>query len=361
VCSPGLEPLLRDELIDLGIRRPRSITGGVTFDATTRQLYAVNVWSRIATRVLVRTTHFRARTFEALERGLATVDWQTWMPEGTGVRVRVTSTRSRLYHTGAIEERVQRVLGAAPANDDGAPLVVVRIVDDDVQISVDTSGVALYKRGWRTSTAKAPLRETLAAAMVLASGWRHDAPLVDPFCGSGTIAIEAALLASGRAPGAHRSFAFERWPSFEPGTMASVRASTAVDPRAVPTIIARDRDAGAVQTTIANATRAGVADVIDVRRASISELADVHLESRDTGWVVSNPPYGRRVGGGGDLRDLFARFGDVTRAALPGWQVGALVADARAAGHARLALREVFRTRTGGIPVQFVAGPVPPA
>jgi putative N6-adenine-specific DNA methylase len=360
VCAPGLEPLLRDELIGLGLRRSRPITGGVTFDATTRQLYAVNVWSRIATRVLVRAARFRARTFEALERELAAVDWQPWLPDDTGVRVRVTSTRSRLYHTGAIEERVHRALGAAPANDEHAPLVVVRIVDDEAQISIDASGAALYKRGWRTSAAKAPLRETLAAAMVLASGWTRDAPLIDPFCGSGTIAIEAALLAAGHAPGAHRAFAFERWPSFEPGTMASVRASTKIEPRSVATIVARDRDDGAVETTIANATRAGVADAIDVQRASISELVDLaSLTSRDSGWVLSNPPFGRRVSGGGDLRDLFARFGDVARAALPGWHVGLLVADARAAGHTRLGLREVFATRAGGIPVQFVVGPVP--
>lgn len=351
--------MLRDELIDLGVRRSRPITGGVTFDATTRQLYAVNVWSRIATRVLVRAAHFRSRTFEAFERELAAVDWQPWLPDHMGVRVRVTSTRSRLYHTGAIEERVHRALGAAPANDEHAPLVVVRIVDDLAQISVDASGAALYKRGWRTSTAKAPLRETLAAAMVLASGWTPDAPLIDPFCGSGTIAIEAALLAAGHAPGAHRAFAFERWPSFEPGTMASVRASTKIEPKPAATIVARDRDDGAVETTIANATRAGVADAIDVRRASISEL--VAPLSTDSGWVLSNPPFGRRVSGGGDLRDLFARFGDVARGALPGWQVGLLVADARAAGHTRLRLREVFGTRTGGIPVQFVAGPVPSA
>jgi putative N6-adenine-specific DNA methylase len=351
--------LLRDELIGLGLRRSRPITGGVTFDATTRQLYAVNVWSRIATRVLVRVAHFRARTFEVLEREIAAVDWHPWLPDDAGVRVRVTSTRSRLYHTGAIEERVHRALGVAPTGDEHAPLVVVRIVDDDAQISVDASGAALYKRGWRTSAAKAPLRETLAAAMVLASGWSRDAPLIDPFCGSGTIAIEAALLATGHAPGAHRHFAFERWPSFEPGTMASVRASTKIPPLPTATIVARDRDDGAVETTIANATRAGVAHAIDVQRASISEL--VAPSSAGRGWVLSNPPFGRRVTGGGDLRDLFARFGDVTRAALPGWHVGLLVADARAAGHSRLGLREVFATRTGGIPVQFVVAAVPSA
>lgn len=361
VCAPGLEPLLRDELIDLGLRRPRVTAGGVTFDATTRQLYAVNVWSRVATRVLVRAASFRARTFEAFERGLAAVDWQPWLGGDAGVRVRVTSNRSRLYHTGAIEERVHRALGAAAHDDEDAPLVVVRIVDDDVLVSVDSSGAALYKRGWRASSAKAPLRETLAASMVVASGWTRDQPLVDPFCGSGTIAIEAALLAAGRAPGAHRTFAFERWPSFEPGTMASVRATTRVEARSTPAIVVRDRDEGAIETTLENAARAGVADAIEARRASVSELVQLgHLASTE-GWILSNPPFGRRVSPRGDLRDLFARFGDAARAALPAWHVGLLIADARAAGHARLALRTLFSTRTGGVPVQFVVGRVPSA
>lgn len=361
VCPPGLEPLVVGELAAIGVRRSRSHTGGVTFDATTRQLYAANVWSRVATRILVRATSFTARDFATLERQLAPIDWSSGLDLDRPVRVRVTSSRSRLYHTAAIEQRLRRALGGAQPRDSASStvdqLIVVRVVRDEVTISIDTSGAPLHRRGWRTEGAKAPLRETLAAAMVIASGWQPAEGLVDPFCGSGTVAIEAACLVSGRAPGAARSFAFEHAPSFEPGTYASVRADVQ---RAITpydgAILATDRDAGAIEITRANAERAGVGEIVTAQRASVSDLGDApHVER---GWVISNPPYGKRVSAGGDLRNLFARFGDVLRASFPGWNVGLLVADRRAAGHAHLALAETFHTANGGIPVQFLTGAV---
>jgi putative N6-adenine-specific DNA methylase len=364
VCAPGLEHLVADELVGLGIRRSHTITGGVTFDATSRQLYAANVWSRTATRILVRINRFRARDFAQLELGAAAIDWDAWLPRGRDLTFRVSSARSRLYHTAAIEQRLRRVLHAeddSRGGEDDGQLVVVRLADDHVTISIDASGHPLYKRGWRLASSKAPLRETLAASMVLAAGWQPDLPLVDPFAGSGTIAIEAALIAAGRAPGAQRAFAFQDWPSFEPGTFASVRATVEGDAdRAHAPIIARDRDAGAVESTIANAERAGVASRIDARQASISELGDGADAYDNAGWIVTNPPYGKRVSKNDDLRDLFARFGNVARESFDGWNVGLLAADARAVGHAGLRLEERFHTRNGGIPVSYVTGRVSP-
>jgi putative N6-adenine-specific DNA methylase len=361
VCAPGLEALVADELATLGVRRSRAHAGGVTFDATTRQLYAANVWSRIATRILVRVTTFAARDFATLERQLGLVDWPGHLDPDRPVRVRVTSSRSRLYHTAAIEQRLRRGLGGAAERDtpDSAAdqLIVVRVVRDEVTISIDTSGAPLHRRGWRTESAKAPLRETLAAAMVIASGWRPSDALVDPFCGSGTIAIEAACHASGRAPGSARPFAFEQAPGFEPGTYASVRADVQRAVRSYDgTIVASDRDAGAIETTEANAARAGVSHLVTARRASVSDLGDIAMTP--PGWILSNPPYGKRVSAGGDLRNLFARFGDVARGSFPEWSVGLLVADRRAAGHTRLPLTERFHTTNGGIPVQFLTGAV---
>jgi putative N6-adenine-specific DNA methylase len=238
-------------------------------------------------------------------------------------------------------------------------LFVARVARNEVTISVDSSGEPLHKRGWREAGAKAPLRETLAAAMLLAIGWNGTTPLVDPFCGSGTIAIEAATLAARIAPGRERAFAFERWPCFEPGTYASVRGEavkTAQAARIEVPIHASDRDAGAVEMTTRNAQRAGVADAIDVRRATVSDLAP-HGPEQSVGWIVTNPPYGRRVSSTGDLRDLFSRFGDVVRSSMPGWGVAALAADSRALGHARLGLEERLRTRNGGIPVRLLVAP----
>ncbi len=358
VCAPGLEPLVAQELVELGIRRSHTITGGVTFDATSRQLYAANVWLRTATRVLVRIARFRARDFAQLELGSAAIEWDHWVPRGRALHFRVSTTRSRLYHTAAIEQRLRRVLGAENEAGNDGQLLVVRLADDQATISIDASGEPLYKRGWRLATSKAPLRETLAASMVLAAGWPTDAPLVDPFCGSGTIAIEAALIAGGVAPGATRSFGFQDWPSFEPGTFASVRATVQGRSQQGAPIIARDRDAGAIEMTLANAERAGVASRIHAERASVSDLGQV--AGPRAGWIITNPPYGKRVSKDEDLRDLYARFGDVARAALDGWHVGLLVADPRVAGHARLDWHEQFATRNGGIPVSYVTGMISP-
>jgi putative N6-adenine-specific DNA methylase len=353
VCTPGLEEVLGAELAALGIKRARRVRGGVTFSGSTRDLYAANLWLRTASRVLVRVAQFRAETWAELERHASEIDWQQWMRRDTRPVFRVTSSGSRLYHTGAIEERLTRVVGGAHERDATATqLFVVRVQRDDVTVSVDSSGENLHRRGWRLETAKAPLRETLAAAMVLASGWDAHVPLVDPMCGSGTIAIEAALLARGRAPGAGRPFAFQRWPSFAPGTWASVReqarlSEVAAANRTPPFVIAADRDAGAARITRANATRAGVADLVDVRRSPLSET--LAARPSEQGWIITNPPYGARVSAGHDLRDLYATLG---RAAP--WDVGVLTADRSLTRHLHLPLAEQFRTTNGGIPVTFL-------
>jgi 23S rRNA G2445 N2-methylase RlmL len=177
---------------------------------------------------------------------------------------------------------------------------------------------------------------------------------VDPFCGSGTIPIEAALLARRLAPGSGRGFAFQRWPSFEPGTWASVagQAEEAVRPAAGVAIVARDRDPGAVEATIANAARAGVAADIDAGRDVVSELRPPG-GAAGPGWLVTNPPYGRRVRGG-DRRDLFARLGQVIAGRLPDWTVGLLVDDPAVAGHTGLALSTAWPSTNGGIPVRYL-------
>jgi putative N6-adenine-specific DNA methylase len=349
VCAPGLEAVLAEELQALGLRPARATRGGVPFRARERGLYAANMWLRTASRVLVRVGTFRASTFADLERSAAALDWSPWLHDGIRPVFRVTSRASRLYHTGAIAERFER---AVPSGDGTEQLVVVRVRNDMVTVSVDASGEHLHRRGWRLATAKAPLRETLAAAMVLASGWDRSGPLVDPMCGSGTIAIEAALLAQGRAPGGGRDFAFRQWPSFQPGTWASVVADARkADEQATSappvTIVAADRDAGAAAATAENAARAGVTGWLDVRTASLSETIAALPEP--AGWVLTNPPYGARVGGR-DLRDLYATLGTVTAA---GWRLGLLSADHKLAGHTGARLSERFRTDNGGIPVTF--------
>jgi putative N6-adenine-specific DNA methylase len=361
VAAPGLEPLVGDELRALGARHPLEAEppepGGVAFRTDRAGLYAANLHLRIATRVLVRVGSFHARTFPELERHAARLPWGGFLLPGRAVEFRVTSRKSRLYHQDAVAERLMRAVGSragAPMEGDAPQEVVVRLLRDQCTVSADASGELLHRRGYRLAGAKAPLRETLAAAMLAASGWDGATPLVDPMCGSGTIPIEAALLARGIPPGLGRGFAFEHWPEFDPEAWGAVReaARRRILPRAPVSIVGSDRDPGAIAAAAANAERAGVSADLQLRRASVSSI-----EPPDgPGWIVTNPPYGHRVGERQPLRDLFAQLGNVLRRRCPGWQVAVLSAHAELDRQTGLALAPLFETTNGGIRVRLVLG-----
>jgi putative N6-adenine-specific DNA methylase len=365
VCAPGLEALLAAELHGLGLRPGRAGRGGVPFVASTRGLYAANLFLRTATRVLLRIASFEAASFAELAREARRVPWERWLGPDARVFWRVSSTASRLYHTGAIAERLAGavpatvVAGKAEEEDDDVAADVqplfARVERDRVTLSVDASGAPLFRRGWRQATAKAPLRETLAAAMILASGWDGATPFVDPLCGSGTVAVEAALFARGIAPGHGRAFAFQRWPSFEPGTWASAKGQAAAQaqPSRPVVVVASDRDPGAVRAATENARRAGVGDAVTVLHRPLSEL-EPPAAGTGGGRLIANPPDGVRVQRGGDLRELYATLGRLVRERLPGWSVGLLVADPALAAATGLRLVPRFRTSNGGIRVAFL-------
>jgi putative N6-adenine-specific DNA methylase len=210
--------------------------------------------------------------------------------------------------------------------------VLVRFDHDVCTLSLDTSGAHLHKRGYRLETAKAPLRETLAAALLAEAGYRGDAAFVDPLCGSGTFAIEAALIATRAAPGRLRAFAFERWPSHDAGAMRLLRDAADARRRPAPApIVASDRDEGAVGAARRNAERAQVA--IDVRHHALS---DSHPPA-NAGLLLTNPPYGARVGDPGRLRDLYATLGKLASRRYAEWTVGFVTADPRLARASGLA------------------------
>ncbi|MEP6690748.1 MAG: hypothetical protein ABJD07_06290 [Gemmatimonadaceae bacterium] len=371
--APGLEALAERELHSLGIAGARAETGGVAFTGTHAELQRANLWLRTASRVLVRVAEFEATAFHELERLSKRVRWERYISAALPVRLRVTCKKSRLYHSDAVAERVAgaiagRVTGAttgptvgASADDDDeteseSQLIVVRLSHDRCTISVDASGALLHRRGYRLQTAKAPLRETLAAAALLASGWDGVAPLVDPLCGSGTIAIEAALIARRIAPGARRRFAFMRWPGFDAAAWTRLlETATAGElPGAPAPIVASDRDAGAVEAAAANAARAGVAADVMISMRALSAL----VAPPGRGWLVTNPPYGLRVGERAGLRDLYAQLGNVARRALPGWTVAMVSADRSLERATKLAFAERLKTQNGGIPVRIIAAPV---
>lgn len=355
---PGIERITAQELAALGVTPGASEAGGVAFRADLDTLVACNLHLRTASRVLVRLGTFRARTFPELERHAARLDWTDYLGQDTPVAFTITSRKSKLYHQGAIAERLHRLVGGRgepvqAGDDDAAQRFVVRAVRDEFTISADASGALLHRRGYRLASGKAPLRETLAAAMLLALGWDGSAPLLDPFCGSGTIPIEAALIARRIPPGHARPFAFERWPGTDSAVVRRIRAA-ALDralPRAAVPVLGSDRDAGAVASALANAARAGVAGDIEVSRRPLSAI---HVPDAP-GLLLTNPPYGVRVGEQRPLRDLYAQLGNISRQRLPGWEVAVLAAHAGLIAQAGLSFRTIFDTSNGGLPVRLVA------
>ncbi len=342
VCPPGFEDLVEGELEELGLPPGGKEIGGVGFSGTWPDVWRVNLWSRVASRVLVRVSEFDAVTFSGLRRGVRGVDWERWLPRGCAVATRVSKSRTRLYHTGKVAEEVSGVLAslygvsAAQPADATAAALYVRLQGPRVSVSLDTSGDHLHRRGYRPERAEAPLRENLAAALVRRAGWERREAFLDPFCGSGTLAVEAALLGMGQAPGAGRSFAFEGFPSFcAEGWMRLREEAERSALRAPPApVFASDRDPAAVEQAARAIRRAGLADHVQVACCPVEELEVPAAR----GLLMANPPYGKRLGGSGAaLRALGRALGGGFRrwrwaVVLPGaqapWEGGATEAHA---------------------------------
>lgn len=384
IAAPGLEPLVAAELSALGATGIAAEAGGVAFRGDREAMYAANLHLRTASRIVRRLAAFRATAFHELERHARRIPWEEYLPSGARTRLRVTCRKSRLYHSDAVAERIadaiaRRVAGAADSaidrtsedddsdqesdaagtaarGDDDAQLFIVRFAHDRCTVSVDASGALLHRRGYRRAVAKAPLRETLAAAALMGSGWRGRTPMLDPMCGSGTIAIEAALLARRMAPGRARWFSFMAWPDFDRTVWDRVHACArdAELPAAAVAIQASDRDAGATAAAASNAVRAGVDGDIEISTRAVSAI----VPAAGAGSVVSNPPYGARIGESGTLRNLYAQLGRVAREKCPGWTMALLSADPVLERQVGLAFQQRFVTSNGGIRVRLVVAMV---
>lgn len=375
IVAPGLEQFALAEARALGL--PAELEpggGGLAWRGDLRSVLLANTGLRIASRVVVRLDQFEARSFAELERHARRIPWGRIVAPSASVRFRVSCKKSKLYHSDAVAQRLAdavtraipgvRVEGASGAEDDAtdddAQLFVVRLLRDQCTVSADSSGALLHRRGYRQATAKAPLRETLAAALLAASGWDASAALLDPFCGSGTIPIEGAMLARHRAPGAERTFAAERWPGVSRSLGARVRGelgARAADMRSapVPRIIGSDRDAGAIAAAEANADRAGIRGDLEL---AVRALSSAEFPDGPPGWLVTNPPYGVRVGDADRVRDLWAQLGHLLRARARGWRVALLSPDAALERQLGLRLTVAAQASNGGIPVRLMTGRV---
>ena len=357
-CLPGLEPFLMAELESLGVAADE-VPGGATFAGDDELLLRVCLWLGTATHVRIRLARFRCRALGELERKASEFRWGEWLNPRVPLVLHAASKRSRVYHTGAIRERIHnavgRALGEPPLlakdGDEVTAPLHIRFVDDTCTVSLDATSTPLHRRGYRLDSRKAPLREDLAYALVLASGFEPGDALLDPFCGAGTIAIEAAAIARCVPPGRLRPPPMQHSARFDPDTWQRLIAE--IEPNeTVPQIACSDRDEGAVTASLANAKRAGVADVLQIAHHAVT--AQPWLEAGVAparGVLVTNPPYGMRVKGKNPLLPLYQTLGHRMKKLGPTWRAAILAHDVRLARRTSLPLEAAFTTKHGGLSV----------
>ncbi len=354
VTAPGLEEVCAAELQNL-LEVDTSIElGGVQFSGGLSELYQANLSSRIASRFLVRVGEIRARDFSAFYNRCVQLPWGRYLKVETPVVVRASSRSSRLVHTGRLAEVVEKAINkslgrsSTGSSEDSGQLIVARMEDDICRISIDSSGDLLHRRGYRLETAKAPLRETLAAGILSLLEWDGVTNLVDPMCGSGTFLIESALMAAHRAVGADRRFAFMAWPRFRPGLWSQL-LDEGRRPVIAPSVSIHgsDADAAAIGSAGKNIERAGCVDFVNLACRQIDNVSGV----QGTGLIICNPPYGLRVGKNEDLLPLYRQIGELYRTQFSGWQGALLCPPGRLADATGLDLQRVAALVNGGLKV----------
>lgn len=328
VATPGLEKPLLDEVIEKGFTGAKITPGGVSFNGHWDDVWRANLVLRGATRVLARVGDFMAFHLAQLDKRARKFAWGDVLRPDVPVRVEVsTSRKSKIYHAGAATQRVETALKESHGmtiSADAPVAIKVRIDDNRVTISVDTSGESLHKRGHKEAVGKAPMRETLAAMMLRACGYDGQEPVLDPMCGSGTFLIEAAEIAAGLNPGRTRDFAFQQLATFDANAWEAMLKVDHVH-RPSPHFYGSDRDAGAVRMATANAERAGVAEHTTFQNLS---AADIKRPAGPPGLIICNPPYGGRIGNQKMLYGVYAGLGEAIRREMAGWRVGIVTSEA---------------------------------
>jgi putative N6-adenine-specific DNA methylase len=358
-----LEKICASELRSLGggIGKTRWEPGVVYFEGPPDAAMRANLHLRCADRVLKTLGAGEALSFHTLRLRCAELPWEEYLPRGCDVRFSVSAVGCKLYHTGAVEDALReglegRGIRINPDSDEYPLWIDARGTHDWWTLSIDTSGRGLTRRGYRKATAKAPLRETLAATVLRAAGFQGKRPLLDPMCGSGTFVIEGANLAANRAPGIGRRFAFERFPTLDGARWSELveKAERAVTMEGLPALVGKDSSGGAVRASRSNAVRAGVEDITTFSRGDVANLA----ERPGAGLVVLNPPYGHRLEGEGDARGnspklvrSYSAWGERIRAAAPGWDIALVSPDDELARAFGAMNRPKLRFRNGGISV----------
>ena len=321
-CHFGMEAVLKREILDLGYEISQVEDGRVTFLGDLEAVAYANVFLRTTERILIKVGKIHAETFDELFEGTKALPWEDFIPEdGKFWVAKANSIKSKLFSPSDIQsimkkamvERLKTVYHRERFEETGAEYPIrVSILKDEVLIGLDTSGVSLHKRGYRQMTAPAPITETLASALILFTPWKKDRILVDPFCGSGTFPIEAAMLAANMAPGMKRHFLAEKWENLIPIRHfqdAKEEAADLVDLSVETDIQGYDIDGEIIKAARANAKMAGVDHLIHFQQRPVSELS----HPKKYGFVITNPPYGERLEEKKNLPALYKEMGDAFR------------------------------------------------
>ncbi len=317
-CHFGLEAVLKREIYDLGYEITKVEDGRVTFEGDAEAICRANIFLRTAERVMIQVGRFKATTFEELFQGIKNLPWEEYIPEDGKFWVKkASSINSKLFSPSDIQsiakkamvERMKQKYKKNWFEEDGASYPVrIFLLKDEVTVALDTSGDSLHKRGYRTMTSKAPLTETLAAALIMLTPWRADRILVDPFCGSGTFPIEAAMIAANIAPGMNREFTAEQWTNLIDRSMwyeCVKEAEDMIDTSVEVDIQGYDIDGDVVKAARENAKRAGVDHMIHFQQRAVADLN----HPKKYGFIITNPPYGERLEEKADLPALYTQIG----------------------------------------------------
>lgn len=345
----GLEAVVKREIEQLGYRILKTEDGKVTYMGDERAIVRSNLWLRSADRVLLKMAEFEAREFEELFQQTKALDWEQLVPLDGKFTVTGTSVKSRLHSVPAcqkivkkaIVEKLKEFYDVETFPETGAQYTVkVTILKDRVTLTIDTSGAGLHKRGYRQADVAAPIKETLAAALVQLSFWKAGRILVDPCCGSGTIPIEAAMIGRNIAPGLNRSFACEEWELIEKDIWREEKkaAFQAIDYNAELEIYGYDINGRAVRAAMENAQEAGVDDCIAFRRQDVAKLEP----TGENGIIIVNPPYGERIGEEAQIKEIYKALGGFLKD-YPDWSLFMITTDKEA--EERVAGRKADRRR----------------
>ena len=317
-CHFGLEAVLKREIYDLGYEITKVEDGRVTFEGDEEAICRANIFLRTAERVMIQVGRFKATTFEELFQGIKNLPWEEYIPEDGKFWVKkASSINSKLFSPSDIQsiakkamvERMKQKYHKDWFKEDGAAYPVrIFLLKDEVTVALDTSGESLHKRGYRTMTSKAPLTETLAASLILLTPWRKDRILVDPFCGSGTFPIEAAMIAANIAPGMNRDFTAEEWTNLIDRKLwyeCVKEAEDMIDTTVKVDIQGYDIDGDVIKAARENAKRAGVEHMIHFQQRAVADLS----HPKKYGFIITNPPYGERLEDKADLPALYTQIG----------------------------------------------------